>query len=231
MNSQSAARVPTTSHTEVLDSPIESNPALKKQLPHADGRGREFALTAGLFFAGWSTLQFLQIEFVYEMWMWASFAVAAIMLIDGSWKVVPRMLLGFAIGKAIGWTLFYVGDWYYPDADDVLYISTFAACVAALLGSRFLISHADRCPTGNSSNIPSRCAPSISEKVGRAIPFAGYYASVLLSGGYAGGWSNHAVHRITAAPELVAVLAALVLSLGIMLLPRAAKSAAVTVDP
>ena len=159
-----------------------------------------------LFLMGWVSCQQLEFELVTLAWVWGSIFIAVVTLVHGSWSVVPRLALGFGVAQAIAWTLFYIGDWYYPDGEDYMYIGAFGCCAATLLGSRMLMAS----PSSLSSG-------TISKFLMTLVPTVCYYLSVVFLGGFSYALSVFAVHRCPAAPEFVAGLAVTVCCFAILL--------------
>lgn len=157
-----------------------------------------------LFFAGWFLCRWLHTQASDSGWFWiivSIFALTAATLIEGSWRIMPIMVMGFCIAEVGAWTLFYSGNWYYPQSDDVLWLTAVGCDVATLVGTSRLIRSRRRLltnpPAGKTGWIPVLC-------FGGALFFAGAFAC---------GLSLFAMDRF--APEPAAFACALLCSAGI----------------
>ena len=159
-----------------------------------------------LFVAGWCISIWMSDDAREQILTKGGYLLAGVILIHGSWRVVPAMLIGFIMAEGLAWAMFYSSKSYYPDANDVTDFGSFGCAVAALFGSGWLMSRQN---SGNTS---------ISATIKVKVTTACFALAILLLGGYVRAYDIFAMDGLP--PELVGATSVLLCTTAILCFAR-----------
>lgn len=156
---------------------------------------------SALFFAGWFSCQWLgDDESFWTLWTYAAYCLSLATMIEGSWRILPMMAIGFCIAEAGIWALFYFAGRYHPGSEELSLMIAFGCVGATLVGARWLIRSrrlVTTPPVGMTCWIPLLC----------------FGVALFAAGVFARGISSFSVNSF--APEPAAMACALICSLAI----------------